>query len=200
MQPSFYISETFVTTAANQEVGLPIPNRCRITRLTIVGPSTFTAGVFNRHLTSATKDIAVIRAGDGGKLDVITKSPLPLYVGDTVTLASTGVVGYHTPAKVLAKLADNRFVLDINHDQDVVTGTAALTLPSGDFPLYRVMGDLSGTSNVALAADLVGVPFDSYEPRPTVDPQVLFGRPLVLRLSEASTYRVSIVMIPAHPV
>lgn len=119
------------------------PNRAILTKAVVLntaGSGTATFTIYNRAFTSAAIDLNSIIASDGNKTTLVSTYPdqLPFAVGDTVTVASSSVVGYNTTHVVTERIDQYKVVTDQTYTALGNGGTATLAIPAGHKPLYAL--------------------------------------------------------------
>ena len=188
-------TQIVVADAANY-VQIRLPNRRRVTRFIVISSTaTFTVDLYSRLFTGPAVNIRDITSGTGGKALITTLSSVKLAVGDAVTVASSSVGGYNTTHRVTSIVSATSVLTDQNFSAIGTGGTITLAIPSAEFPLYRLLAQLSGTSNLATYFDTTGFYFVDQEPRVKNFAGDLSSN-LVLKFSATGTYRIAITSAP----
>jgi hypothetical protein len=149
----------------------------------------FTMNIYNRAFTYAAKTLVGVQKDPAGTTCLLSFLPPAqhnLRVGDSVTVAATTTYdGTHVVTKVLN---DFQVVTATAHTVDVVGGTAALAIPSAQWPLFKVIPETQSSSGGVL--ELFQPPGYAVANR---DPGTQrHTHKLYIHCSVAGTYRVSL--------
>jgi len=145
------ITKRIVVADANVYVPLSIFPRGSINKINVVkvGGGSFTVDVYNRAFAQAAINIVNITNDGNNKAKIELASEHLAKVGDTLTVASSGVGGYNTAHTVESIVNEFTVVTDQNFVSNVrAAGTATRTVPSASFPIYEVVPQLSGTATI----------------------------------------------------
>ena len=203
--------ERFTTAGANEVVALSFPSRCKIHRLEFYRTD---GGAIDIDLLSrnpASENIAIDRIeNNGGKVRIwlIQGVELPLYEGDSITVAGSTTAGYNTTHVVTGfgttyrtphptgNLRDQTNYIDTDetYTADATGGTATFALPTAEEPLWAVtQSPLTGTPTADALSHVDGDEIEYVNRDPQGSRNIGLNRKLYVRPAGAATYVVNYV-------
>lgn len=191
-----YESDTVITTTVDDEIAsLPVPGRCRITRLAVYrvdNPSgEVNVDTYSRQFISDDAAIAKLQPQSDGLLLTLT-SRLPVKVGDPVVITDTA--DYDTSLSAdpgtlrVLQVLEGGYVVLVNDQTDhgeAFTGSIRLQIEDPEQNLYRVMPRITG---VGFAETWTAVTFVNQDPLGNLNIGV--NRRIYVQPKKAGTYRV----------
>ncbi len=164
-----------------------------LVRLVAVGAAqaTFTLSVWSRDIRATSANIDYIKQTSDGKVGIYTATPMNVREGDLVTIAATTGSVYVGDKRVLRIDLDKKLVvLDVAYTAGSTAGTIVLKLTGAELELYRVVANISGTSNFGRYENAAGVPYVCQDPV-SLDKPAAKAR-IYLQFSLADTYRITL--------
>ena len=182
-------------TAAATPIPINFPGRALLTR--VAGYNTDSgAGIsidlYSRAFASGTVPIDRIVDDGNGKVKILTLAPLPVKVGDLLTVASSTVSGYNSATAhrvtFFDKSSDRVIVTGVNFTAEGVGGTVQWTVPTAERLLYKIGSTLTASAGNVISQDYAdtGVPFVNMDPIVNKG----YNRKLHVKFSAAGTYRL----------
>lgn len=195
MSLPFEMANAVVTTTVPDEiVAMDFPGRADLTKLIAVSPDVTDAkiNVYSRAFTSDAVAVFSITDDGNGKTAIELAAPLLVNVGDVLTVAGSDVVGYNVATHRVTSYSsdERRIVTDQTYSADGAGGTAALSIPTAERELYRVMLELTLADGLLVYIDDDGASFHNQDPRTRYRGQI--PRLIYLQFSAAGTYRVTL--------
>ena len=188
----FQVDHEVTTSGSNEYVEIRFPNHVTITQVNIGGGGAFNATIYNRALTGSALTVESILESPDGDCWVILRYGVKhnYQVGDTVTIASSAVVGYNTSHVITQIQNSGEFITDqsFSAEDRNSSATATLAMPAATLPKYEVMPLTAAVSNVVRNTNPYNFVSKQKDLISVNEPQ---GK-LYLLLSAAGTYYVSL--------
>jgi hypothetical protein len=152
MSKPVQITKTVTTAGTGVYVPLDFPSPAVIMQVIIATDGGFNATLYNRELVGALKNVQAIIDNGSGKARIILDENVAhnFQVGDTVTVASSGVVAYNVNHVVTVVPNNSEVHTSVNYtvDDNPSDATVKLNLPAADHPAYEVLELTAAVSNV----------------------------------------------------